>query len=96
MVCFSHGCSCSHLKALHIYFKQYRNKHDRLYVMGNFFSYSILQKRAEAVGVIQGSRKCEQLLFKYVMFAVKLGTASMPLLAIACMVLFTGKTYFIE
>jgi hypothetical protein len=64
--------------------------------MGNFFSYAILQKRAEAVGVIQGSSKREQLLFKYVMLAVKVGTACMPLLAIASLGLFTGKTYFIE
>jgi hypothetical protein len=76
--------------------KPYRTKHDRWYVMSNFCSYSILQRRAEAVGVIQGSRKCEQILFKFVMLAVKLGTAFMPLLAIGCFVLFTGNTYFIE
>jgi hypothetical protein len=64
--------------------------------MCSYYSYSILQKRAEAVGVIQGSSKREQLLFKSVMFAVKFGTACMPLVAVACMLLFTGKTYFIE
>jgi hypothetical protein len=81
---------------VHVITKPYRNKPARCYVMGNFFSYSILQRRAEAVGVIQGSRKCEQMMFKFVMLAVKFGTAFMPLLAIGVFVLFTGNTYFIE
>ena len=67
-----------------------------LYVMSNFFSYSILLMRCEAVDIIKGTGKTEKLLFKITLIVVKVGTLSVPLLALLILVVFEGKTYFVE